>query len=259
MSPEHTKALNGLRLKLLKRPIVGGGSMDITSRQRVQERRRTHSRASSLTSGLFSLLAPSTPALPSSPSPTLQSWRSTHQRTPSLTPPSANLSPSTLTNGVGSMSGGTEDDVDPGMPLPTFEVQPAMLAVDLSLAPGESRTYTYSLALPANLPPTFRGRSLRFSYELVVGTCRANTSAMRSSSSLGPTGANSTSRVMKVPIRLYNNVTVGKAPGVYDLLWPIVRSRMSPQFAPRVVDGPTKEPNLICTLERSYGSMDSVY
>jgi hypothetical protein len=66
---------------------------------------------------------------------------------------------------------------------------------------------TYTLLLPENLPPTFRGRSLKISYELVIGTCRASTSAMRSSSSLGPTGANSTSRVMKVPIRVYNNVT----------------------------------------------------
>lgn len=33
-----------------------------------------------------------------------------------------------------------EDEVDPDMPLPTLEVQPSMLAVDLSLGPGESRT-----------------------------------------------------------------------------------------------------------------------
>ena len=70
-----------------------------------------------------------------------------------------------------------------------------------------SFTDTYSVMLPANLPPTFRGRSLKLSYELVIGTCRASASAMRSTSSLGPTGASSISRVMKVPIRVYNNVT----------------------------------------------------
>jgi hypothetical protein len=85
-----------------------------------------------------------------------------------------------------------------------------MLAVDLALAPGESRScafffsfffspfsnllllraVTYTLLLPAHLPPTFKGRTLRFSYELVVGACRAS-------------GGSS---VMKVPIRVYNNV-----------------------------------------------------
>ena len=40
---------------------------------------------------------------------------------------------------------GTGDaEVDPEEPLPTFEVQPAMLAVDLSLAPGESRSCDFS-------------------------------------------------------------------------------------------------------------------
>ncbi|KAI6009755.1 reduced growth phenotype protein 1, partial [Pisolithus microcarpus] len=111
------------------------------------------------------------------------------------------------------------------MPLPMFEVQPAMLTVNLSLAPGESRTceHTYSLMLPANLPPTFQGRSLKFPYELIVGTCRASASAMRSSSSLGPTGANSVSCVMKVPIRVYNHVVVNVTPRSYDLLWPVTR------------------------------------
>ena len=33
-----------------------------------------------------------------------------------------------------------EEEVDPELPLPTLEVQPSMLAVDLSLGPGESRT-----------------------------------------------------------------------------------------------------------------------
>jgi len=68
------------------------------------------------------------------------------------------------------------------------------------------RQDTYTVSLPDNLPPTFRGRALKFSYELVLGTCRAGASGMRSSSSLGPTGANSISRVMKVPIRVYNHV-----------------------------------------------------
>ena len=111
-----------------------------------------------------------------------------------------------------------EEEIDEDVPLPTFEVRPAMLAVDLTLLPGESRSCgcffpplvivvclwfidTYSILLPENLPPTFKGRSLRFSYELIVGTCRAT------SGGTGSTSANSVSRVMKVPIRMYNHVS----------------------------------------------------
>jgi hypothetical protein len=49
-----------------------------------------------------------------------------------------------ISNGTSSPSilafGNRIDDVDPEEPLPTYEIQPAMLAVDLSLGPGESRS-----------------------------------------------------------------------------------------------------------------------
>lgn len=109
---------------------------------------------------------------------------------------------------------GVEADADPEAPVPTLEVPPEMLAVDLSLGPGESRSYTYTLLLPVHLPPTFKGRTLRFSYELVIGACRAANGA-------------SISRVMKVPIRVYNNVAVGRPARPYDLMWPVAR-RIAP-------------------------------
>ena len=57
---------------------------------------------------------------------------------------------------------------------------------------------TYTVKLPSNLPPTYRGRTLRFSYQLSVGACRATAGAGAPSSQ---------SRVMKVPIRIYNHVS----------------------------------------------------
>ncbi|RDB27414.1 hypothetical protein Hypma_004304 [Hypsizygus marmoreus] len=237
---EHRQTLNATRAALLKRSVVGGGRMDITSslQQPVtpQHRRRpTHSRSSSFSSGLLSLLSPtslvaSTSAPPGSPGP----WTPSHRSRPSTSGLSPSPSPLSgrfpNTGGVGlglDIPGGgpvvPEEEIDPETPLPTFEVQPAMLAVDLSLLPGESRTYTYSILLPENLPPTFRGRSLKFSYELVIGTCRAGPS-----SGPGSASANSISRVMKVPIRMYNNVVVGRTPWPYDILWPISKR---PNFA----------------------------
>ena len=53
--------------------------------------------------------------------------------------------------------------------------------------------------LPENLPPTFRGRALKFSYQFILGICRAGAGTPGA-------GPSSNSRVMKVPIRIYNNV-----------------------------------------------------
>lgn len=195
--------------------------------------RRPHKRSSSFSAGLLSFM--STP----SPPPSVQNLTSTS--TPSLLSPSQSWSPahrprtssgsifsaisSPGLNGSGVVE---EEEVDPEVPLPTFEVPQVMLAVDLSLGPGESRTCkshpyhyfnyyhpkiylivdTYTLPLPDNLPPTFKGRSLKFSYQFVVGTCRAGSSPHSPTGvgKSGSSGANSVSRVMKVPIRVYNNV-----------------------------------------------------
>lgn len=144
MISDQAQSLAALRLKLSKRTVVGGGSMDITSHQRIQERRRSHSRSASLTNSLFSLLSPSTYSAPSTPLPSSQSWAPGRSHTPSA---SSALSGSPVNGqqnenglGLGLINGGTEEDIDPDVPLPTFDVQPAMLAVDLMLGPGESRT-----------------------------------------------------------------------------------------------------------------------
>ncbi|KDQ52969.1 hypothetical protein JAAARDRAFT_197762 [Jaapia argillacea MUCL 33604] len=222
---ENTRMLNGLRASLLRKPVMGGGSMDITSsfgNGSFSRRPRTHTRSPSLGSGLLSLLSPSSLV---SLSPNTQAWSPAHRR--SLTPSLLSPSSSSMGGGVGlglGLGGAAlgEEWIDAETPLPVFEVQPTMLAVDLTLGPGESRSYTYTLKLPANLPPTFRGRILRFSYELSVGVCRAGT--LPAPQHMG-SGANSSSKVMKVPIRVYNNVAVGRIPRPYDLMWPVAKRR----------------------------------
>ncbi|KAF9463167.1 Rgp1-domain-containing protein [Collybia nuda] len=273
-TPEQSQKLNSVRSALLKRSVVGGGSMDITSslHQPLSSHRRrpTHNRSSSFSTGLLSLLSPtSIVASASTPPATSGQWvppPTHHRRTPSGFSPD----PSPITsrfpnangvglglgipNGNGSAGVVAEEEVDPEAPLPTFEVQPAMLAVDMSLLPGESRTYTYTIALPDNLPPTFKGRSLKFSYELIIGTCRAGTSGS------GATSANSISRVMKVPIRIYNNVVVGRTPRPYDLLWPVSARKIPlPDFQGKVVEGTVKSrkqlgkvPNTPSTIEGTF-------
>ncbi|ETW87730.1 hypothetical protein HETIRDRAFT_457174 [Heterobasidion irregulare TC 32-1] len=248
-------ALMALRSRIVRRAPIGGGSMDITSslqgadasppggplaqsqsqsqslqhqQQHGRARRPPHARSASLSASLFSFLSPAfaSPApAPASASPTLggggggsSGFRPGHR---------ARTSTYALGGvGVGAVGLGLgvpqTEEWDPETPVPVFEVPPAMLAVDLTLAPGESRSYTYSVGLPAHLPPTYKGRTVKFTYQLSVGTCRAGLGAGAGAGAGGQgtpaSGASSNSRVMKVPIRVYNHVSVDTPQAPYDLM-----------------------------------------
>lgn len=56
--------------------------------------------------------------------------------------------------------------------IPLLSTPQSILFVDLRLAPGESRSYEYSFKLPRGLPPSHRGKAIKISYKLVIGTQR---------------------------------------------------------------------------------------
>ena len=148
--------------------------MDITSTLHSPKPSRHHHRTSSHSrsfsaAGLLSILSPtSLVSSISSPAPGSASgrWRTSSSSssmssstttlggsssTTSSPPVSAKFGGSVSSPNVLGLdvpnSRGDEEVVDPEEPLPTFEVQPAMLAVDLSLGPGESRSCEFSLQL----------------------------------------------------------------------------------------------------------------
>lgn len=57
--------------------------------------------------------------------------------------------------------------------IPILTTPQSVLFVDLQLAPGESRSFTYRQRLPDSLPPTHKGRAMKISYNLTIGTQRA--------------------------------------------------------------------------------------
>lgn len=84
-----------------------------------------------------------------------------------------------LTNSIGELLGGNELSTIKEMrgmastkSIPLLSTPQSILFVDLRLAPGESKTYEYSFKLPRGLPPTHRGRAMKISYSLVIGTQR---------------------------------------------------------------------------------------
>ncbi|KAJ1310699.1 hypothetical protein OPQ81_009224 [Rhizoctonia solani] len=120
---------------------------------------------------------------------------------------------------------GSMGTVEQGV-YPVLETQPSVLAVDLALQPGETRKYTYSVSLPAALPPSFRGKYFRLTYYLVIGTTRPDSEA----------DAGQLRRIIRVPIRMYNHVSVGQIPRPYDLMWPLARRREGPMLVGNVED-----------------------
>lgn len=57
--------------------------------------------------------------------------------------------------------------------VPLLSTPQSILFVDLQLAAGESRSYEYTFRLPKGLPPTHKGKAIKISYSLVIGTQRA--------------------------------------------------------------------------------------
>ncbi|CZS76273.1 unnamed protein product [Fusarium graminearum] len=57
--------------------------------------------------------------------------------------------------------------------VPLLTTPQSILFVDLQLAPGECRVFEYSFRLPKGLPPSHRGKAVKISYSLVIGTQRA--------------------------------------------------------------------------------------
>lgn len=84
-----------------------------------------------------------------------------------------------ITSSIGELLGGSELSTIKEMrttasskSIPLLSTPQSILFVDLQLAPGESRSYEYTFRLPKGLPPTHRGKAMKISYSLVIGTQR---------------------------------------------------------------------------------------
>ncbi|SMR42843.1 unnamed protein product [Zymoseptoria tritici ST99CH_1E4] len=56
--------------------------------------------------------------------------------------------------------------------IPLLSTPQSLLFVDLRLAPGESKSFSYRFVLPRGLPPTHKGRAMKVSYFLSLGVQR---------------------------------------------------------------------------------------
>ncbi|EHK16739.1 uncharacterized protein TRIVIDRAFT_195623 [Trichoderma virens Gv29-8] len=97
--------------------------------------------------------------------------------------------------------------------VPLLSTPQSILFVDLQLAPGESRSFEYTFKLPRGLPPTHKGKAIKISYSLVIGTQR-------------PGGAREQNvRTVEVPFRVLGSVNnYGEILG-HDLMNPYMLLR----------------------------------
>ncbi|KAF2712113.1 Rgp1-domain-containing protein [Pleomassaria siparia CBS 279.74] len=126
--------------------------------------------------------------------------------------------------------------------VPLITTPQSILFVDLRLAPGESRNYTYSFTLPRGLPPTHKGKSMKVEYHLSIGTQRPGSSKERQV------------KHVDVPFRVFGSVTSrGEILG-HDLMSPYIILRDQARTSPIDLGGsasPTKKPTAVSITDNA--------
>lgn len=79
--------------------------------------------------------------------------------------------------------------------IPLLSTPQSLLFVDLRLSPGEERSFAFSFTLPRGLPASHKGKAVKFSYNLVIGTQRPS----------GPKEMQQVNRI-NVPFRVFSGV-----------------------------------------------------
>ncbi|KAL4803579.1 Rgp1-domain-containing protein [Aspergillus unguis] len=95
--------------------------------------------------------------------------------------------------------------------IPLLSTPQSLLFVDLRLAPGEEQSFSFAFTLPSGLPASHKGKAIKISYNLVIGTQR-------------PSGSNEPQKVnrISIPFRVFSGVNAqGNILG-HDLMSPHV-------------------------------------
>ncbi|KAJ6150518.1 hypothetical protein N7471_001717 [Penicillium samsonianum] len=98
--------------------------------------------------------------------------------------------------------------------IPLLSTSQSLLFVDLRLAPGEEQSYSFSFSLPKGLPASHKGKAIKISYNLVIGTQR-------------PSGPNEPQKVnrINIPFRVFSGVNEKGDILGHDLMSPYVLLR----------------------------------
>ena len=150
-----------------------------------------------------------------------------------------------ISESIGSLMSGSElssvkemKAVASSRAIPLLSTPQSLLFVDLQLAPGEEKSYSFAYELPRGLPSSHRGKAIRISYNLIIGV-------------QGAPGARDvqTVRHVKVPLRIFSGVNSEGEIFGHDLMQPHVVLRDSAKTAP--VESETEFPQTTAKLSAS--------
>jgi len=71
-------------------------------------------------------------------------------------------------------------DIADSESIPLLATPKSILFVNLELDPGHSRSFSYKFRMPRGLPPSHRGRAMKVTYNIMIGTQRPGASRSRS-------------------------------------------------------------------------------
>ncbi|EEQ87551.2 hypothetical protein RJZ56_001409 [Blastomyces dermatitidis] len=119
--------------------------------------------------------------------------------------------------------------------IPLLSTPQSLLFVDLRLNPGEEKTFSFAFTLPRGLPASHKGKAIKISYNLVIGTQRA----------INPKEPQKVHRI-NVPFRVLSGVDAQGGVLGHDLMRPYVllRDEARVQKVENVPTRPAKEKSI---------------
>ncbi|KAJ1733575.1 Golgi membrane exchange factor (Ric1p-Rgp1p) subunit [Coemansia sp. Benny D160-2] len=120
--------------------------------------------------------------------------------------------------------------------LPLVMSLPTVLFSELALGPGESQTFSIRVQLPKSLPPSFRGKTARISYDLVVVAKKSM--------------LESTAYVVRIPFRVLAYVGASGFTSAFPLARPL-------QMAPDHIKLAYQDEIAVCTPRNASPSFSS--
>ncbi|QIW97943.1 hypothetical protein AMS68_003461 [Peltaster fructicola] len=119
-----------------------------------------------------------------------------------------------LGESIGSLLGGSELSTIAQMKasagtksIPLLSTPQSLLFVDVTLAPGESKSFVYRFSLPKGLPPSHKGRAIKVEYNLAIGIQRPGGQSVK---------------YVNAPFRVLGSVNSRGEPLGHDLMTPYV-------------------------------------
>ncbi|KAG4091879.1 Rgp1-domain-containing protein [Neocallimastix lanati (nom. inval.)] len=92
--------------------------------------------------------------------------------------------------------------------IPIYSTAPGILFCDLTLEPGQTKIFDYSIVLPSSIPPTYYGKSIKINYSVHIG--------------IQKTPLNVIPYSITLPFKVFSYVENDGSKPAYDIMNPVI-------------------------------------